>query len=398
MSERQVFNPALMIGIIAAALVSFAAFVLLLAWGGDGGVRSSGRATAISASGIGYRALYELTSEYHDTALVRDKALLDTTDLLVVALEPNTRPAEVQSLLQRRADATTVLILPKWLTEPHPDRSAWVRGVAPGLARTADRLIGGEYQVEPLSARTRPGQQRLGQDELAGVRMRLPTSAQVIHGADLYDLVGISGEGALVARLGEAPHYVIADPDLVNNHGLADVRQAEAAVRMLAQLRPGPDGIIHFDLTMNGVGDGNSLLKAMFDPPFLALTLALVAAAFLAGLHGAVRFGPARRPVRAIPFGKTALVENSAGLVRLAGREVRLGAGYADLIRDDAARSSAAPAHLHGEALEQWLDRLGKAGEAPFAARAAALRSARDRTELVAAARALFHWKRDMIR
>jgi hypothetical protein len=131
---------------------------------------------------------------------------------------------------------------------------------------------------------------------------------------------------------------------------------------MLARMMPDEDSAILFD-----TGDAlqappsRNLLRAMFEPPFLAMTLALLVRPLLAGLYGVGRFGPARRPVRAIPFGKAALVENSAGLVRLAGREVRLGAAYADLVRDEAARAGAAPPHLQGEALEAYLDRRAAA-------------------------------------
>ena len=76
-----------------------------------------------------------------------------------------------------------------------------------------------------------------------------------------------------------------------------------------------------------------SLIRLAVEPPFLAMTLALIAAALLAGLHGAVRFGQPRREERAIALGKAALVENSAGLIRLARREARLGAAYADVVR-----------------------------------------------------------------
>jgi hypothetical protein len=136
----------------------------------------------------------------------------------------------------------------------------------------------------------------------------------------------------------------------------------------------------------------------MFEPPFLAMTLALLVAAFLAGLYGVSRFGPVRRPERAIAFGKAALVENSAALVRLAGREVRLGGAYADLVRDEAARAGAAPPHLQGEALEVYLDRFSKPGEPVFQQLAWDVREAPDRAMLLTAARALFAWKKDMIR
>lgn len=402
-AEKGPFSPGLMIGIVAAGILSFAAFVFLLGWGGDNGVRSRERATAVSRSAIGLQALYRITSRYFDAELLRDAMLLETTDLVVITLEPRNTRAEVEALLNRRPNAPTVIVLPKWMVAPDPERSGWVRSVGPEFGDEGARLLGGNLSVEALAADARPPAFARGTDLLQGIEVPVPTRPQVIRGNDVEPLIAIPGEGALVARLGDRPHYVVADPDLVNNHGLRDAARARAAVQILGQLRPDyqedeEDGTIRFDLTLNGVGGGRSILRSMFEPPFLALTLALIAAALLAGYHGAVRFGPARRPARAIPFGKAALVENSAGLIRLARREVRLGGAYADVVRDDAARAGAAPANLRDEALEAYLDRFTRPGEPPFSQLAYAMRTARDRGELMAAARALFRWKKDMIR
>jgi hypothetical protein len=154
---------------------------------------------------------------------------------------------------------------------------------------------------------------------------------------------------------------------------------------------------VGFDLTLNGFGQTRNALKLAFEPPFLALTLALFVAAILGGLHGAFRFGPERREERAIAFGKTALVENSAGLVRLVKREHRQGGAYADLIAEEAARASGAPASLRGEELEAYLDRLTPAEAPRFSDLAARSRSAADTQEFVSAARALYRWKKDLI-
>ena len=213
-------------------------------------------------------------------------------------------------------------------------------------------------------------------------------------------LVGIPGRGALVAQLGQQPHYVVADPDLLNNHGLRSPETAAAALDLLGGLRPPERDDINFATSVRGpeAPAGRNLVRSMFEPPFLAMTIALIFTALLAGLYGAFRFGPARRPERAIPLGKAALVENSAGLVRLAGREVRLGGGYADVIRDEAARAGAAPPHLQGEALEAYLDRFTRPGAPTFRQLAWDVRAAQNKGELIQAARALFRWKKDMIR
>ena len=88
-----------------------------------------------------------------------------------------------------------------------------------------------------------------------------------------------------------------------------------------------------FDVTLNGLGSSKSPLKLMFDPPFLAVTLAIVAALLLAGPAGdrPLRRAAAGRE-RAIAFGKAALVDNSAALVRKARPR---GAARRPLCRDD---------------------------------------------------------------
>lgn len=395
--ETNPFRPALVIGLIVAGLVSFAAFAMLLAWGGQAGGRSGGRGTALSVAAIGFKGIVDLTDGYHNTGLIRDSAELGTPDLVVFALEPQMERADVERLFNQRFEAPTVLILPKWDVTRDPDRRGWVRSLGPVLGGAGERLLGEGVDVEILSPRESRGRSR-GYGILAGISAPLPAPAQTIEGDGLEPLLTTPDGDMLVARYGDQPLYIVADPDLLNNHGIADRERARAAVQMLAAMQP-DDGVgIFFDLTANGYGGGRSLLKSMLESPFLAMTLALIAAAFLAGLHGAVRFGPARPPGRAIPFGKAALVENSAGLVRLAHREVRLGGGYAEVVRDDAARAGAAPPNLHDEALEAYLDRFTRPGEPPFSQLANTLRSARDRHELMSAARALFRWKKDLIR
>lgn len=398
MSERSPFRPALVIGLVTAGLLSFAAFILLLGWGEPERERGQLSGTAPSVAATGFAGIVELSKNFFPARLVEGERDLDSYDLLVVALTPRDDPERVAQLLRRRAGQATLLILPKWAVVRDPDQRRWVRVRGPWETNTADWLMGPGYSVEPLSA-PRGTAWAQGSSFFGGLRVALPQSPQVIHGNTIEPLLGVPGEGALVAQLGDQPHYVLADPDLLNNHGIRRPATARAAIEMLALMLPSEGGAILFD-TGGALQPPprRNLLRSMFEPPFLAMTLALLVAALLAGLYGVGRFGPARRPVRAIPFGKAALVENSAGLVRLAGREVRLGGAYADLVRDEAARAGAAPPHLQGEALEAYLDRFSKPGEPVFRQLAWDVREARDRPTLLAAARALFAWKKDMIR
>ncbi|HYI47699.1 MAG TPA: DUF4350 domain-containing protein [Allosphingosinicella sp.] len=394
--QSQPFSARLVVGLIVAGLLAFAALVLLVAYGSRMGPVGGARAPALSVGATGFKGLVTLVGRFRDTDTIDSPADLSTDNLVIVALDRHNRPQDVARLLELRRERATLLILPKWVTMAHPDRRGWVRALGPGAGPAAEEMIAGEVRVR--IARDQAGS-AAGRDFLEGLTVPVPNTPQVIEGDEISPLVTVRG-GALVARLGTQPHYVAADPDLFNNHGLRDPARARAALALIDALNSTEEGGVSFDLTVNGLtgSDAPSLLRTALEPPFLAMTLALILAALLAGLHGAFRFGQARREERAIAFGKAALVENSAGLIRLARREARLGGAYADVVRQDAARLAAAPSTLQGEALDAYLDRLTKGDAPPFSVLASRLAQARDRHELVAAARALFSWKKDIIR
>ena len=418
MSAQQVFNPRLVAGMIAAGIVAFAALMLLIAYGGGaGGSGREGRAHALSGSAIGFKGLVDLVGRFRQVHLVDDADELAYEHLAVLVLEPRSDPGELQAILDRRAGQPTLIILPKWSTIPHPSRPDWVRAIAPGLGSVVAGAIGDKTDVRPIQG-VRLADRAEGVGPLDGLRVAIPRDPQVIEGPGLRALLPLDASGgreadggkppdgaaaadgpALLAQIGDQPHYVLADPDLLNNHGLADPAAARAALAMIDALNPREPEVVDFDLTLNGLGATNSMsmLRLAFEPPFLAMTLALVAAALLAGLHGIFRFGPVRRPVRAIAFGKAALVENSAGLVRMAEREARLGGAYADMVRHEVARAVHVPPSLDPGDLDLRLNRLGPRDGPSFSELAANLAVARDRTRLMAAARAIFRWKRSVV-
>jgi hypothetical protein len=397
MSEARVFSPRLIAGIVFAGMVAFAAFVLLLAFGGSIASGGDGRPHPLSNSAVGFSGLVRLLDARGETRFIRRPSELRTEDLVVVALEERTEPRAVADLLRSRGGRATVLILPKWGTVPDPARPGWVRATDAGVP--PPRLPGERIRTA-VERRSRGGQPSQGQGFLRGISPPVPALAQTAAAKGLQPLLTTSDGGILVGRWGNSPHYLVADPDLLNNHGIADPRRGFAAVRLIEELNSTGAQSIAFDLTLNGfgAGEGRSLLRLAFEPPFLVMTLALVAAAFLAGFHGLGRFGPTKREERAIAFGKAALVENSAGLIRQARRETRLGAAYVDVVRQEAARLTAAPRNLGGEALDEYLDRFSAPGAPNFGELAARLRVARDRDGLISAARALAIWKEELIR
>jgi hypothetical protein len=171
---------------------------------------------------------------------------------------------------------------------------------------------------------------------------------------------------------------------------MGDERQARAALALLDFLNSTGATAIRFDVTTNGLGRSRSPLKLAFDAPFLAVTLTIFAAMLLAAWQALVRFGPVRRPERAIAFGKAALVDNSAALIRKAGREAHLGGRYVDVIRERAVALFRLPPSLDSQTLETRLEALNP--HRSFAATAQAAEQARNREELLGAAQSLNHW------
>jgi hypothetical protein len=212
-----------------------------------------------------------------------------------------------------------------------------------------------------------------------------------VTGEGWTPIVTDSAGRLVVARHGQDPLYVLADPDLLSNRAMADRNRAAAALALLDHLNATGAKSVVFDVTLNGFGQTRSPLRLMFDPPFLAATLAIAAALLLAGLQAIARFGPARRPERAIAFGKAALIDNAASLVRQARREAALGGRYAEMIREKAVTVFGVPARLRDGAVDDYLDKLD--GRGRFSELAAAAARARRREDLLAAAQALHQWQ-----
>ena len=193
--------------------------------------------------------------------------------------------------------------------------------------------------------------------------------------------------------------YILSDPDLLDTHGLKDITTARAAVAILDGLR-GERGPLVLDVTLHGFARGRNILKLAFEPPFLALTLCLLAAAALIGWHAFVRFGPAATAIRAVAFGKGALVDNSSALIHVTRREPRMAPAYVDLVRNLVARLIGAPRDLDRTQLDALLDRIGRAkgAEESITGLTNAAVGLKDNAALMRVARRLHRWRMEMTR
>jgi hypothetical protein len=396
------FNAKTILWVIAAGLLAFGGFLFLSAYapkwdrGGDGGTHVLSK-SAVGFSGL--KQLAELTKRRTDIGADKDTWWRD--GFVMVTISENTDPKLLDELVKVRRsveDSNTLYVLPKWIAMSVQGKRGFVQ--SPGMNDPA--------AFKDIMDKIAPVQladgQRMGDGRIRGVADEEMNAVNVAQSSYVrYLTKGITpilvdgGGRTILGRFDDDEHvgytYVLADPDLLSNKGLKTEAGARAALQIIDALRFGDEDSVAFDTVLAGFADDRNLLQLMFEPPFLAFTLALIAAGILVGLHAIGRFGPPAIEGRAIPFGKRALADNIALLVNRAGREDRLGDRYVAVVRD-AAGAALGAGHLAPEALETWLGSL----PGGFRDLAYAARNAPDAASMRDAAAALFQWKKDVTR
>ena len=402
-SPNDVFRIRTVALMLAIGILGFIGTLVMGAFAPDLRSGHNGGTHALSNAAVGFSGIVQLAEATgRNPQIIRSEHLFDSEDLLVVT--PDQGFDDVSEILAARSAKPTLFVLPKWATVADPNHTGWVR--IADLTDSADpaSLLSPETEFKIHRVRSGGAPLVAGREFDASIHFAAPRVLQVITGqvprkgtkpSPLVPLI-TDGKGRIVlARYGGGPLYVLADPDLLSNAGIRDSRQAAAALAMLDWLNSTGAKSIAFDVTLNGLGHSQSPLKLAFTPPFLAMTLALAAVLFLVGWHAFGRFGPIRPRARAIAFGKAALVENSAKLIRRAGRETSLGGRYAQVIRERAVATFGVPARLKDAALDAYLDKLGAWRGHRFSELARTAETTRDQDALVAAAQALHQWQKE---
>lgn len=390
-----VFRARTVVILIAVGVIAFVAAALVSAYAPDINPTSGSQAHALSNAATGYSGIVRLAKATgHEVRVIRDERDWGSDALLVVT--PPTAATPMGDVLNRRAGLRTLVVLPKWATLRDGRHPGWVKrdGLLParepeGVLAPADKLKvrwakSGGRPLKPMG--WMPGE----------VTPSAPRPLQYFNGVGIEPLLIDDAGHIVLGKLhGDRQTYVLSDPDLINNIGMRKEGDAAAGLAMLDALDRIGAGI-DFDVTLVGIGHQKSPLRLALDPPFLAMTLTALAAMLLAAWQAFARFGPAAQRTRAIAFGKRALVDNSAMLVRKAGRQWRMGPRYVAVIRDRAIRAFGVPARLRDGEVDDYLDKL--AGRTRFSDLAAAADAADDNASLVTAAQALHDWQREKSR
>lgn len=380
---------------------------ILMSGFGDEIARATGEAPAADRKdGAGYHAFQRLVAAVQppDTDVTAPTA---AASILILTPTEATRPEDVKAIVNKRialASAmtggddggaqeggpplryATLIILPKWQVEKLPLQGGRVRRTGEADMAKLARLVPAPIEWH-REYRSNVG--IVSGDDYPGLRsFALPDrQLNAVMGDTIAPLIGARDGAAVLGQIGSSDTFVLVDSDLVNNRALADERNAKAALAMLRAIDPEHDGRALFDRSLHFSRGDRNLVKLLFLPPFLGVTLALIAAAVLAGIAAAGRFGPPMAEKRAVAAGKRALIDNIVALTRLAGRTPLAGPRHADMMLELLTRRL-----LSGEAPSaERLDRVHP-GYSELDRR---LRDARTEGEALAAARDLHEWKKE---
>lgn len=373
------------------AVLALLGWLILSARGDDGLDRSvmgtSGLAVWLRAEGIETRIASTRSSPRREDVSVAILPLYDT-DLNRPAEDPQGDAERMAQIDPRDVDGWLVtsmvdrlpvlLALPKW------------RG---GFAITG--IAHEQTQVPAPAAQRLVTQTRLSGARLAAVENRITTArvaaapagatprdialfrAQLIRADSLprgcSALVTLA-QGVLVAecRVPDVPPvWVLSDPDILNNHGLAMADNAAFAADLVRSLRggdarpvllaPSPVWIAADDDTPEPHQRTGEDLARFFAWPLSALWLMGAAVLGLAVWRGAVRFGPPRMPGRDAPASsRRAAIAAKARLLRLSGADARLAAEHARAHMADMAAQALGPGAANDAGVARWLAGLAR--------------------------------------
>jgi len=273
------------------------------------------------------------------------------------------RNIEAWNLQGRLYDMPALVILPKWVAGTVTSAMAHDSALVPleDVGRLPRQI--GDWPLRLV----RPGKgfvtEEVGQDRVALFHPQLFDPASLPETCGV--VVGMT-QGVLVASCtienddDRYPVYLLSDPDLMNNHGLALADNAEVTEWLFRALAPeaatgdAEAPRIYIDTEAENMVDYYSYdeqrqdydrsgtdFARFFAPPLTGLWAVLAILLGLALWRGARRFGPARADSANTPEqSKLAAIATNARLLRIAGHDARMAADLVQANLSDLAQTT----------------------------------------------------------
>ena len=402
--DTSVFDAKTVLLMILIGVFSFSAYFVLSAFSEDMRTGNNGGKHALSKSAVGYAGLMHiLQNNGFDVDISREAALGFLTRGKLRIITPNEGYSRTD-LDDLELSSPTLIVLPKWNTGPLPGHKGWVRKKN---APSTDTIPTEEIQsiLEPIIddivlTRKRGTQRVVIKTDDAGIFNTEQTfyNFEQIQTISLIGLEPIinTNQGILVAKLPYDEIYILSDPDFLNSFGLAKPDIAPFAIEALEAVstHASSDGYL-FDLSLHGFSKSRNLIKLALMPPFLAVTLCLLAMALLLGWQALMRFGSPIKAQREFALGKLALIDNAARFIKRGGREKNFGKDYAKLNAKLVADKMGIPNGIGETELDTRLDIYSKHAKSKenWTQLLSQSEDNKDAAELMAIARKLFNWR-----
>lgn len=397
MKAPSIFSPRVLAGWLVAVILLFAGTVYFTLFGSP---PSSIGPSAFSISAVGHAGIADVMQRLGIRVIrSRGQSLnkLDPQGVLIVA-EP-LPSASTQQLRALFAADTVLLVLPKWIGQPSRDMPGWIEAAALDsldAAKTVARAAVVDADVVRVPSVANWPRNALG------VAPRVTNQVQLIKSLRLLPVVG-TPDGMLIGELRNNRRrlWVLADPDVIQNHGLT--QNAAFAVALINALRRGTGNVV-FDETIHGFTDRPSPFWLLFEFPFvLATALGAIAIGLLLWATMG-RFGVSLTPPQTLQSGKAVLIGNTAKLFEFARYQPVIVKRYVYAIIRDVARQLHAPEGMSDAAMVEWLRRNSQAraldidcGTIVASADELAAGGRWGLAPLAAIARDIFRWKREII-
>lgn len=341
-APKAVFSRRTIVWLVLGGGVAFCIMLTLMIVGDPAGGNVT-TSSVFSRSAVGHKALAEwLRAQGREVKVNRSREAADVAvgDLLLI-LAPNTADHDIDHLRALAAAASAngaavLVALPKWRTSPSGTTRGWISQANMIKLERAAKPLGAIPALADgtvVRANDVPGWRNAIGD--AAPNIALP---QFIDHGGLDPLVS-SADNVLVGEVPNTRLAVLADVDLLANHGLRQGDNAELALTLVNRLAPA-HGAVVFDETLHGFAIVPSLWRLLFQPPHLGATLLALAAMALTVWRATARFGAPldARTGAAFRSGHGQLIENAGRLLAAGGHGTLLAQRYAQMTVAEARR------------------------------------------------------------
>lgn len=277
-------------------------------------------------------------------------------------------------------DLPTLVILPKWRASVSTDGIARESGLLPfaDLHSELAKIYLPDLRLKRIGPEFEEAQLQLPPDQPEKIALY---QAQLFDRSKLpghcTELVG-TPSGALLLRCENGfTVYLLSDPDLLNNHGLALADNAAFAVSLIKNLRgAGEARPVYLDTkgqALEGekpVDEGKTYersatdLKRFFAYPLSVIWGTVLLVVVICFWRGAYRFGPPLGDASShIEISKTAAIEAMARLLRLSGNDGRMTAQFVQHLLADKAMLLFGAGAGNQSGIERMFQRLARRDE-----------------------------------